>query len=57
MCSSDRERPVAPDIRVPTTPEPEALRDQAFDSDALIDAALEQTFPASDPISPKRITK
>lgn len=46
----DRAADAAPGPRVPD-------EDLEKRQDQLLDEAVEETFPASDPISPKRITK
>ncbi|NEX93687.1 hypothetical protein G3573_12980 [Caulobacter sp. 17J65-9] len=49
-----RARPLAPDEK----PDQLADKDRSVHDrqDALMDEAVEETFPASDPVSPKHIT-
>ncbi len=47
---SDRAADAAPGYRQPG-------EDLVARQDALLDEAVEETFPASDPIAPKRITR
>lgn len=46
--------------RIPEGKKPDQLAEKAADArsrqEALIDEAVEETFPGSDPISPKKIT-
>ena len=52
---SSRESPMVPDADAVT--KAEGHTSEGASARQLVDQAVEETFPASDPISPKRITK
>ena len=52
----DRSGATGPTVAASTAHEPRKSGDPDVRQDDLLDEAIEETFPASDPISPKQIT-